>query len=282
VNYINNDFKRIIGYIGGFILFFAPFALFQKAILFVLGQHDIPTIHTLCLRIPIEHILNGKFFYMGTVAVISTIILLIVAFFFGPLFCGKLCPAGALPEYLSKIVPNSLKIEWSKYLPMTALRAGFLAGFLLAPMWGGYLACSYCNFYVLDLFINYIFCGYTVAFSGSLILTGILWFFVFGIFTKGGRGFCNFFCPVGALQSLLYVIAIKFGIAKRLQINSAKCIGCGLCMAKCPMDAVHLTDKTARIAIYQCILCEECMQKCPSKAINYKRKAVSANEKRTV
>lgn len=276
---MTHNLKRILGYLGGFVLFFAPFALFQRAILFFLGRQDIANIHTLCLRIPIEHITSGKFLHMGIVSVISTIILLTVAFFFGPLFCGKLCPVGALPEYLSKLVPNSLKIEWAKYLPMTSLRAGFLLGFLIAPVFGGYLACSYCNYYVFDLFVNYIFWGYTVAFSGSLILTGILWFFIFGIFTKGGRGFCNLFCPVGALQSLLYVIAAKLGLNRELQINCKKCIGCGSCVKVCPMDAVQLMGKAAHISIYRCILCRECVNKCPAGAIFYARKARKTDEK---
>ena len=278
MKFVNNDTKRILGYAGGFILFFGPFALFQRAILFLLGRQAIATIHTLCLRIPIEKIISGDFFHMGTVSVISTIILIIVAFFFGPLFCGKLCPVGALPEYLSKLVPNSLKIEWAKYLPMTSLRAGFLLGFLIAPIFGGYLACSYCNYYVFDLFVNYIFWGYTVAFSGSLILTGILWFFIFGIFTKGGRGFCNLFCPVGALQALLYVIAAKLGLNRELQINYKKCIGCGSCAKVCPMNAVQLIGKAARISIYRCILCSECFNKCPTGAIFYARKARNIDE----
>lgn len=276
---MTHNLKRILGYLGGFVLFFAPFALFQRAILFFLGRQDMANIHTLCLRIPIEHIISENFFHMGIVPVISTIILLITAFFFGPLFCGKLCPVGALPEYLSKLVPNSFKIEWAKYLPMTALRAGFLLGFLVAPVFGGYLACSYCNYYVFDLFVNYIFWGYTVAFSGSLILTGILWFLVFGIFTKGGRGFCNLFCPVGALQSSLYVLAAKLGLSRKLQINSNKCIGCGGCAKACPMAAAQLKERVAYISIYRCILCMECVRKCPTRAICYVRKARNSDEK---
>lgn len=37
-----------------------------------------------------------------------------------------------------------------------------------------------------------------------MILTLFLWAGLFGIFTKGNGGFCNFLCPVGAVQNLLY------------------------------------------------------------------------------
>ncbi len=55
---------------------------------------------------------------MGTVAVIGTIVLLIIAFLVGPRFCGKLCPAGAVPEYLSKMIPARFKINWNDYVPV--------------------------------------------------------------------------------------------------------------------------------------------------------------------
>ncbi len=58
---VHYQYQRIFGYILGFIFFFAPFALFQRAILYLLGQNYDPTIHSLCFRIPIEHILNGHF-----------------------------------------------------------------------------------------------------------------------------------------------------------------------------------------------------------------------------
>ncbi|MEG1726894.1 MAG: 4Fe-4S binding protein [Acidaminococcaceae bacterium] len=235
----------------------------------MLGQTYEPTIHTLCLRIPIEHILTGRFWAMGLVSVVGTLLLLVVAFFCGPLFCGKCCPAGALPEYLAKLVPRRGQIEWGRYLPLTALRYGFLLGFMLSPLVGSVLACSYCNFFVLDLFINYVFWGYAVAFSSSLLLTFILWFFVFGIFTKGGRGFCNFFCPVGALQNFCHYLGDHFGLANKLMIDGDKCVGCGKCTKVCPMEAVKITNGQAECSIHHCILCFECEEICPTQAISY-------------
>ena len=273
-----NRHKRILGYILGFLLFFGPLALFQRLVSFLLGKDYLPTIHTVCFRIPIEHILNGRFFEMGAVATLSTILLLVAAIFWGPIFCGKLCPAGAVPEYCSKMVPDRYKIQWSEFLPITSLRYGFLAGFLISPLVGSYLACSYCNYFIFDLFINYIFWGYAVAFSSSLLITLLLWFFVFGCFTKGGRGFCNFFCPVGALQNLVHSLGNKLGVACKLHIDREKCVGCGKCAKVCPMEAIYMENTKAATSIHHCIICSECVDNCPVQAISYGKKVGGANE----
>lgn len=52
-----------------------------------------------------------------------------------------------------------------------------------------------------------------------MILTLFLWAGLFGIFTKGGRGFCNFLCPVGAVQNLLYSFSSRLPFVYRLIID---------------------------------------------------------------
>ena len=55
--------RRLAGYLLGFVLFYAPFALFQKILGFLLkGKWQEQTIHSLCLRIPTEHLLDGRIF----------------------------------------------------------------------------------------------------------------------------------------------------------------------------------------------------------------------------
>ena len=57
--------RRLAGYLLGFVLFYAPFAVFQKIIgYFLNGKWQEQTIHSLCLRIPTEHCWMGKFFNM--------------------------------------------------------------------------------------------------------------------------------------------------------------------------------------------------------------------------
>ena len=270
MNLIYKEGYRLLGYIVGFFLFFGPFAVFQRTLSGLFMKETTPTIHSLCFRIPIEHILNGQIFSMGLIAILGLLFLLIVSFVFGPLFCGHLCPAGAAPEYVSKLVPRRFKINWGRWIAVTPLRYGFLAGFLLAPFTGAYLACSYCNYYVFDLLVNYVLCGYVVAFSTSQLLTLLLWSVFMGAFTQGGRGFCNFFCPVGALQNLIYTIGCRFSFAWKLAVDPNRCNQCGLCAKVCPMTSLQVTMNGIERNKNNCILCFECMRNCHRKAISYK------------
>jgi NAD-dependent dihydropyrimidine dehydrogenase PreA subunit len=49
-------------------------------------------------------------------------------------------------------------------------------------------------------------------------------------------------------------------------IDEATCIGCGTCVASCPMDVIHLSNETGKATIiYQkdCQLCHLCENYCP-------------------
>ena len=266
------NIKRILGYLLGFCLFYAPFAFFQKGIYYLMtGKSYDHSIHSFCVRIPLEHILDGRLFQYSLLTIICMLIVLISAFFFGPVFCGKLCPAGAFTEYLSKLCPDKWKISWSKYTDIVPLRYGMLAGFLLVPFFDGILACAYCNFYVFDLLVNYAARGYFISFTSSMLLTLLLWLVVLGIFTKGGRGFCNFLCPVGAMQNLVYFLGSKLPFTYKMQVNHNQCIGCGKCVKKCPMEAVRMKEKKAEICKHNCIICGVCEHVCPVQAIYYGR-----------
>ena len=143
------NLKRLTGYALGFVLFYAPVALFQRCLFYLLyGSWQPQSIHGLCFRIPIEHILDGIIWRLTPISMLSTLLLLAVAFFLGPVFCGRLCPAGAFTEYLSKLVPSKFQISWHRYTEIAPIRYGMLAGFCLVPFFGGILACSYCNFFL--------------------------------------------------------------------------------------------------------------------------------------
>lgn len=170
------NLKRLTGYALGFVLFYAPVALFQRCLFYLLyGSWQPQSIHGLCFRIPIEHILDGIIWRLTPISMLSTLLLLAAAFFLGPVFCGRLCPAGAFTEYLSKLVPSKFQINWHRYTEIAPIRYGMLAGFCLVPFFGGILACSYCNFFLFDLLANYYTRGYFISLTSSLLLTAVMW-----------------------------------------------------------------------------------------------------------
>ncbi|WP_293718845.1 4Fe-4S binding protein [uncultured Phascolarctobacterium sp.] len=265
-------YKRLLGYVLGFVLFYAPFALFQKIIFFIFtGTWQQLTIHSLCLRIQTEHLFDGKLLTMSVPFLACLVILLAVTLFLGPVFCGRLCPAGAFTEYLSKIIPAKLQISWRTYTEIAPLRYGMLAGFAVLPFFNTLLACAYCNFFLFDLFVNYFIFGYFISLTSSMILTLFLWAGLFGLFTNGGRGFCNFLCPVGAVQNLLYSFSRRLPFVYKLKIDSQKCIGCQKCVQTCPMEAMTMHNNKAASCVHNCILCGACMAECQEHAIRYER-----------
>lgn len=265
---MSHEIKRLAGYCLGFLLFYAPFAFFQKTIFFlVTGRWMDLSIHSLCLRIPIEHILDGRFFRTSPTQLACVMLLILLAIFCGPIFCGKLCPAGAFPEYLSRIVPARFKIEWGKHVDIVPIRYGMMVGFMTIPFFSGILACAYCNYYLFDLFTHYYIFGYSVSLSSSLLLTMVFYVFIFGLFTKGGRGFCNFLCPVGAFFNFCWFLGRFLPYHTDIKIDQAACVKCGQCQRNCPMDAVIKENGVYSINKHNCILCGTCKANCPQKAI---------------
>lgn len=56
-----------------------------------------------------------------------------------------------------------------------------------------------------------------------------------------------------------------------LDIDKSRCIGCGACVAECPVDALDLVDGLAVVNHEKCIRCGKCVRVCPVNALNLER-----------
>ncbi|TFG13633.1 MAG: 4Fe-4S dicluster domain-containing protein [Promethearchaeota archaeon] len=86
-------------------------------------------------------------------------------------------------------------------------------------------------------------------------------------------GLCNCCkCCCGSLSAFHNgtspISSVTSYIAK---IIKEKCVGCGTCVEKCPIEAIDLNNEVAKLNAAKCIGCGLCAYHCPEKAINLNR-----------
>ena len=202
--------------------------------------------------------------YLGVALVVG---ILASTFLFGRYWCSHLCPVGAAGELGSKLTPGKLKLDYSS-IPAAPVRYGYLLVYLLAPLLGlGSLCCSYCNFAAVPRLFGAAFVSadldYFLRFYGIINL-GL--FLLLAVLARGGRAYCNFLCPVGALDAL----SARFGqkVGKRMRVSPERCTACGSCRDACPTWAISVETK-ATIDQLSCFPCHKCEKLCPEGAIRY-------------
>ena len=195
-------------------------------------------------------------------------ILVLYGFLFGRWICGFLCPFGLIQDLLHKIrTPKIRKSPVTRVL--SGLKYVILAVFVIAiPLAYGLQSTSI----PLPAFCKYICPSGTLLGAGGLLsnesntnlfsmlgslftwkfclLVGIILACIFCY-----RSFCRFLCPLGAIYSLFNKISLV-----GMDLNTDKCVNCGLCAGKCQMDIRHVGD-------HECISCGDCISICPTGAI---------------
>ncbi len=261
--------QRVTGYVLGFLLFYEPFMLFGKITGNFFTEQAFTSIHVPCARIPLANILTGELSYSGPTSLFFCLLLAVISLWFGPLFCGRLCPAGGFAEFLSSLLPDKFKIDWSRFVPIIPLRSRVFPGFLASVLLGCVVPGADCNYFALEIFANFLFSVYLICNLTSLLATFVLAYIILGCFTKGGRGYCNFLCPVGMYCSVFHKLGQYLPGPFRMQVQKNICVGCGKCQKICPMRAITVKDRKAEINIMHCIVCGQCSRNCPVHAIIY-------------
>jgi NAD-dependent dihydropyrimidine dehydrogenase PreA subunit len=91
---------------------------------------------------------------------------------------------------------------------------------------------------------------------------------------RGGRGFCIFLCPAGALMNLAYFLGKYVPFTLKLKVKKERCTPCGICVKACPTLALNITaksEKTLTINYHVCNLCMDCVKLCPMNALEYSK-----------
>jgi len=165
------------------------------------------------------------------------------------------------------LTPRKLKLDYSS-IPAAPVRYGYLLVYLAAPLLGlGSLCCSYCNFAAVPSLFGAAFIQADMAyFLRAYGIINLALFLLLAVLARGGRAYCNFLCPVGALDALAARFGQRFG--KRVRVSAERCTACGDCLHVCPTWAVSM-DLKAHIDQLSCMPCGECEKACPEGAIRY-------------
>lgn len=170
---------------------------------------------------------------------------LILAIFFGRIYCGWLCPINTVMRPMNWIykklglkrlnAPKWLKLKIIPWILLALLIIAMIAGKLLK-----------------------------IKIPGLLIILALGFIFSF-VFKP--EVFHNYICPFGILQGLPGRFA-----KSTFKTNRARCTGCGLCLKVCDAEAITISNKKAEIDKRLCHQCNNCKTVCPADAINYKNK----------
>ncbi|WOF17343.1 4Fe-4S binding protein [Methanoplanus sp. FWC-SCC4] len=170
-----------------------------------------------------------------TVAAWGLAIIFVLTFLFGRIFCGHLCPAGAVQE-LVYLIPckkfgRTLKKE------TIAVRVVVFFGILAAAWFYSFKTVKMLG--ISDFF-------HLILTTGTVIFIAILIVSVFFY-----RPFCRLICPYGTLL----LIPAAFSVFKIRRTDS--CVSCRNCESVCPVDEAKPDDKRA-----ECFMCGRCLESC--------------------
>ena len=164
------------------------------------------------------------------------------------LFCGWLCPYGALQEFADRLgrllgikrrrLPGHAD-RWLKRLKYVLLVVLIVTGFV-SPVLNDLLV-------EIEPFKTAITVGFMrewwfAAYALGWLILGMIWF----------KPFCRYICPLGAFMALGGLLRLRRWIPRRDECGSP----CQLCKVRCHYDAI---EKDGRIAYSECFQCLDCV-----------------------
>lgn len=202
-----------------------------------------------------------------------------VTLVFGRIYCSTVCPLGTLQDIAARSV--RLRKPLSKryrYVPAQwTTRYLFLALMLIALMIQNAVAISILDPYsaFAQICKRLVAPMFGIASTGSMRVAATVFAIVIlcaavAMAVRSGRSLCNTICPVGTTLGLVSRYAIF-----QIDIDTDKCINCGLCADVCKGSCIDLTDHVVDGS--RCVNCFDCLPVCPNDAIHYtnRRKQLS-------
>jgi MauM/NapG family ferredoxin protein len=233
-----------------------------------------------------------------------SLVLLALGFVFGRVWCGWLCPLGALLDWFSPRAPRKIETHPSwrrvKYAllvvilaaallgnltflifdPLTLLNRTFAAAFL--PALNGLLVAVEAALYplapmqpVIDALENnwrgtVLPAQQTYYDAGALfamVLAGII-----ALNWIAPRFWCRYLCPLGAV----YALTARVAWVKPHAVTD--CNHCAVCMHLCPTSAIGVKKDGLHVDAAECVMCMDCVAACPQSVVQFRRGASAVAE----
>lgn len=196
--------------------------------------------------------------------------ILLVTLLFGRIWCAYICPVGGFSELVSRIFGERWKIEY-RWMPQIQLRYGYFLTYVFLLPVTGISACNICNFITVPRIFQALNGDWQgLAYLVSTIgLMNLALLFLLGFFANKGRAYCQFLCPIGAIDALVNRLGATFRFTRRIRVARERCTGCNICAQKCMCGAIRMVDKIAVVDQLSCMSCHECADVCDWGAIDW-------------
>ena len=177
----------------------------------------------------------------------------------GKFFCGFFCSFGAVQDLLwlgshrlRALFPGKRNLKKADRIFRFAKYAVLF--YFIIFIWNGVTAVKTAGPW--QVFGQYVSFGHWPGLKPLLSVGGVLLLLIFigSLFVQ--RFFCRYFCPMGAIYSLISQTSFL-----KIDKPREECGKCHLCTSKCTMG-MDLTKKD-RIAGGECISCQKCVSWCP-------------------
>lgn len=229
--------------------------------------------------------------------------ILATSMIFGPMFCGWICPTGALQEFTSLLVrrwqqrrrAGGWKFSWGAFSVLTCALAVFFLGLLyLSRKRVFFTEDSSIYWAEIVLILEFCLLWRMAQWDRRLRRLRVLSFWVIVIFSLAGWWitspvhlvFTKVYDPASLLSTVIVVLAALVipqcwcrylcpwreaigwaskHSARRLVTAPDRCNGCGRCDDVCGVGAV----RKGVVDMHECHMCLRCVDNCPSTAIRF-------------